>query len=102
MGGITSYKLSDIAEKDISSIYDYTATQHGGEQAIKYLTGLDNSFASLVEHPEIGKIRSEIRLDLRSFIFEHHVIFYRLHHDYVRIVRVLHKSSDMPRFLNDL
>lgn len=102
MGEITCYKLSEFAAEDVSDIYDYTATQHGRDQAVRYLTDLEACLETLVGHPEMGRERVEIRHGLRSLIFEHHVIFYRLHDDYVRIVRVLHKSCDMPRFLRDV
>ena len=102
MSRMTCYKLSDIAEQDISEIYDYTRTHHGYEQAVHYLTGLDPCFNSLIERPEIGRERPEIRDSLRSIIYKHHVVFYRLHADYIRIVRVLHESRDMPRFLQDV
>jgi len=97
----TSYKLSDIAEDDISAIFDYTATHYGRDQAIRYLTGIDDRLNFLLAHPEIGKERPDIRQGLRSLIYEHHIIFYRHQSDYLRIIRVLHESSDMPRFLRD-
>lgn len=101
MGDITSYKLSDIAETDISDIYDYTQVQYGKAQAIQYLTGLDACFNSLVEQPHMGKHRPEIRDGLRSFPYEHHIVFYRLQENFIRIVRVLHESRDVKRFLGD-
>lgn len=102
MGGLKSYKLSQIAEEDVSAIYDYTLSEHGKEQAINYLTGLEQSLTKLVEYPQSGHKRSELREGLRSTIYQHHIIFYRLHEDYIRIVRILHESSDMPRFLQDI
>lgn len=99
MNNIQSYKLADIAERDVSEIYDYTALEYSTDQAIKYLTSLDKAFGVLVEQPFIGKDRSEIRKELRSFVYEKHTIFYRIMTDYIRIVRVLHSRSDIPKFL---
>lgn len=94
-----SYKLSDIAERDVSEIYDYTDLEHGTSQAVKYLKGLDKAFSTLVEQPFIGKNRTEIREELRSFIYEKHTIFYRVMAEHIRIVRVLHSRCDLPKFL---
>ncbi|MBT6330972.1 MAG: type II toxin-antitoxin system RelE/ParE family toxin [Kordiimonadaceae bacterium] len=102
MGEITFYKLSSYAEDDVSSIYDYTVAEHGKDQATKYLMGLEESLTGIIDFPESGHKRSEIRQGLRSIIYQHHIIFYRLHDDYIRIVRILHKSSDLPRFLQDI
>ena len=99
MKKVQSYRLSDIAESDVSEIYDYTDLQHGASQAVKYLTGLDNTFSALVEQPLIGKDRPEIRKELRSFVFEKHTIFYRIMDDEIRIIRVLHSRCDLPSFL---
>ena len=97
MPRINHYVLSDIAEVDISDIYDYTLEAHGDRQAAAYLTGLDESFRSIVEQPRLGKRRPEIRNGLYSVLYEKHTIFYRLQDDFVRIVRVLHSRRDMPR-----
>ncbi len=94
-----AYKLSDIAERDVSKIYDYTDIEHGVSQAVKYLMGLDKAFSALVEQPLIGKNRTEIREELRSFVYEKHTIFYRAMIDHIRIVRVLHSRCDLPKFL---
>ncbi len=99
MNKMQAYELSDVAESDVSEIYDYTDLQHGAGQAIKYLIGLDKAFNVLVEQPLIGKNRSEIREELRSFVYEKHTIFYRIMDDKIRIVRILHSRCDLPSFL---
>lgn len=102
MGAIKKYKLSQIAEEDVSAIYDYTIAEHGKAQTVNYLLGLEDCLTELVEYPLSGKERSEIKQGLRSILYQHHIIFYRLHDDYIRIVRILHESSDLPHFLQDI
>ncbi len=97
MSKITSYILADVAEHDASDIYDYTQETHGTRQAETYLAGLETTLGSLVEQPNLGRERPEIREGLRSFIYEQHTIFYRIMSDHLRIVRVLHSRRDMPR-----
>lgn len=102
MSVITSYVLSDIAETDVSDIYDYTCTAHSAKQAVTYLLGLEDSLTTLVAQPRLGKLRPEIRAGLYSYIYEQHVIFYRIMTDHIRIVRVLHGRRDMPTHLKDM
>lgn len=98
MGQITHYVMAAIAEQDVGDIYDYTLGAHGVAQAAVYLSGLDRHLEHLVDNPELGKARPEIRAGLRSFPYEHHIVFYRIMTDHVRVVRVLHESRDMPRY----
>ena len=94
-----SYHLSIAAEQDIGEIYDYGVYRFGSDQAIKYLLEIDLTFTQIVKNPELGKKRDEIKVGLRSFPKNSHVIFYRLIEDSIRIVRVLHGSRDLIKFL---
>ncbi|NIV43176.1 MAG: type II toxin-antitoxin system RelE/ParE family toxin [Candidatus Dadabacteria bacterium] len=96
---IKGYELSLPAEQDLSSIYDYTFNEFGELQAVKYLTGIEQKVLNIVESPELGIKREEIRQGLRSIVYEKHVIFYRVMNDTIRIIRVLHGSRDLPKFL---
>jgi toxin ParE1/3/4 len=93
------YKLSGVAESDISDIYDYTLENFSAKQAILYLQGLERCFKSLIDQPNIGKERPEIRTGLRSFLYEKHTVFYRIDDDYIRIIRVLNSHRDLPQHL---
>jgi toxin ParE1/3/4 len=94
---IKHYKLSEEADFDIDNIFDYTEHHHGSHQAVKYLNDLDIVFGQLVLNPEIGRKRNELKLGLYSITEQEHVIFYRILKDYIRIVRVLHGSKDIPK-----
>lgn len=93
------YELSQEADTDLQEIFDYTQEKFGSDQAIAYLTGLDELFYALCTHPHTGRVRSEIRPRLRSISYVSHVVFYRVVDKHVRIVRVLHASRDIPKFL---
>ncbi|HHZ83589.1 MAG TPA: hypothetical protein EYN60_06230, partial [Nitrospirales bacterium] len=56
-------------------------------------------FDRLIENPKFGKAREEIRAELRSLVWEQHVVFYRMIEDHIRIVRILHGSRDVRKFL---
>ncbi|PIQ50334.1 MAG: plasmid stabilization protein [Cytophagales bacterium CG12_big_fil_rev_8_21_14_0_65_40_12] len=93
------YHLSIAVEQDIGEIYDYGVYRFGMYQAVKYLMELDLVFTQIVKNPDLGKKRDEIKVGLRSLPKNSHVIFYRLLEDSIRIVRVLHGSRDLIKFL---
>ena len=94
-----AYELSQEADNDLQEIYDYTADQFGVDQAIKYLLGLEELFYLLCTHPQTGRVRNEIRKGVRSSSYVSHIVFYRIVDKRIRIVRVLHTSRDIPKFL---
>jgi len=93
------YELSVAADKDIEAIFDYTLEEFGKAQAVIYVSGFDDAFAQLLDNPELGSKRSEIRKGLRSVVKESHIVFHRVLKDRIRIARILHASCDLPKFL---
>ncbi len=93
------YELSQEADNDLVDIFDYSTAQFGTDQAIKYLNELDQVFQLLCDNPKLGRPRNEIRKELRSITHQSHVVFYRILKDHIRIVRVLHASRDVVKFL---
>ena len=93
------YELSPEADQDLEEIFDYTDREFGIDQAVEYLSGFDSLFVKLVNNPEIGRARDEIRKGLRSLLTEKHVVFYRILGNRIRIVRILHGSRDVRTFL---
>lgn len=92
------YILSEIADKDLEDIFDYTLDEFGFDQAEKYLLEIEEIFQNLIINPQIGKKRDEIKQDLYSFPKDNHIIFYRILDNHIRIVRVLHGSQDIPKY----
>lgn len=92
------YILSEIADKDLEDIFDYTLDEFGFDQAEKYLLEIEEIFQNLIINPQIGKKRDEIKQGLYSFPKDNHIIFYRILDNHIRIVRVLHGSRDIPKY----
>ena len=93
------YELSLPAESDLEDIYDFTCDRFGLNQALEYLQGLDELFDSLCKQPHLGRPRNEVRHSLRSITYVSHVVFYRITGRRIWIVRVLHASRDVQKFL---
>ena len=92
------YILSEIADKDLEDIFDYTFDEFGFDQAEKYLLEIEEIFQNLIINPQIGKKRDEIKQGLYSFPKDNHIIFYRILDNHIRIVRVLHGRRDIPKY----
>lgn len=90
--------LSQEADFDLGDIFEYTA-EFGINQAIKYLSEIEEIFFKITLTPEIGKIRNEIKIGLYSFPVGEHIIFYRILTDHIRIVRVLHSGRDLQKHI---
>jgi|SRR5690606_16010055 len=94
-----AYELSLEADKDLEDIFDYTVEKFGFDQAIMYVSSFEDTFESLCSNPKSGRERPEIREELRSIVKESHVVFYRILRSKIRIIRVLHSSRDVIKYL---
>jgi len=95
---ITFYELSSNADQDVCDIFDYTEAKFRLDQAVTYVSALNDCFYQLVENPELGHKRREIREELRSIPSGSHIVFYRIFKNHTRIVRILHGSRDLPKY----
>jgi toxin ParE1/3/4 len=98
---IKRYLLSQEADRDLEEIFDYTESNFGLDQAVKYVSEFEVVFRQLIGNPEMGVRRDEVKTGLRSFPKSHHIIFYRILTDHIRIVRVLHGSRDLLHFFDE-
>ena len=92
---MANYHLSKDADQDLAEIYEYSILNFGLMTAREYYAGLIQTFENLCDNLHIGRLRSEIRPDLRSITYHNHVVFYRVAHDEIIILRVLHGSRDV-------
>ncbi|MDT7827393.1 type II toxin-antitoxin system RelE/ParE family toxin [Pricia sp. S334] len=93
------YVLAEAAKNDLQEIYDFGIYKFGHSQATRYLEGLRGHFEALTKNPDIGKQRDEIKVGLYSLPHVSHIIFYRILTNRIRIVRILHGRSDIPKHL---
>lgn len=88
---------SPRAEHDLADITDYTLAQHGLAQTIAYIDAVEAAFRRLLDHPQIGVARDDLKPGLRSIVCGEHRIFYLVQAETVLIVRVLHRAMDAGR-----
>lgn len=89
------YRIADSAEADMEDIWVYIA-QHNADAADALMEKFRVRFASLARTPGIGRRRTDLRSDLRSFAVGNYVIFYRELEPTIEIVRVLHGAMNLP------
>ncbi|MEP1094499.1 MAG: type II toxin-antitoxin system RelE/ParE family toxin [Cyclobacteriaceae bacterium] len=96
---MANYNLSQPAEIDLEDIFDYSYDQFGIDQAIAYQNQLFDTLGRPGNFPESGISRDDIRKGLRFTISGGHIIFYRLKKQEVFILRILHHSRDVKKYL---
>ena len=94
---VLMYSLSEQASCDLDSILDYSMDNFGVEVMLGYHHSLERCFTLLAEHPDLGTAAEHVRDDYFCFYHRSHAVFYTLIDNDILIVRVLHKSMDVPR-----
>jgi toxin ParE1/3/4 len=60
---------------------------------------LNQTFGTLAENPELGRIYDEVYKGLRVYPSGRHLIFYFATTEEIDVVRVLHERMDIPSHL---
>ncbi|NJL09848.1 MAG: type II toxin-antitoxin system RelE/ParE family toxin [Calothrix sp. SM1_7_51] len=88
-------ETTELADQDIFEISVYIAQNRGAETAKSFIDKINEKFKLLAESPKLGRNRSELSPELRSFPNGNYVIFYRTISDGILVVRVLHGARDI-------
>jgi len=91
--------LSEPAKRDLKLIAEYTLCEWGAVQKKKYLAQIKHAFKRISEHANTGRLRDEIDKGLISLAVQKHIIFYRVTHNELFVMRVLHESMDVESHL---
>lgn len=86
------------AERDLDEIWLYIA-ETSVERADAFVDDLTDRIALLGHHPSIGPERPELGSGYRCLPVGDYVAYYRITERAVRIVRVLHGSRDVGRYV---
>lgn len=95
------YRVTPRARDDLRNIALYSQQQWGRAQRNKYLKLLEQRFEWIVEHPLLGKSRSDIGVGYYSCLQGEHVVFYRINGDTIEIIGVLHQEMDIAIYFNN-
>lgn len=95
-----TFRLTHQAHEDFEKIGLYTLESWGEDQAVLYLTKLDETFSALAHSSAMGKARNDLLPGLLSCPCSQHAIFFRRHaQGNVDILRILHQRMDFERHL---
>ena len=67
-----------------------------------YINALFSRFQWLADNPDLGRQRTELAPDLRSYREGSHIVFYKPLSGQINIIAVLHQSRDIPAYFDDL
>ena len=86
--------ISPEAETDLLEIWFYIA-QDSPVNADRFLDKLEEKSLKLCEFSDIGLDRPELAEGLKSFPFDHYMLYYRPTSAGIELARVLHGSRDI-------
>lgn len=89
------------AAADLSTIADYTKTEHGEVQAKRYLAEIRKQIGLVAELPAIGTAVHGLPTGYRKIGSGLHRIVYRHTNNELIVIRILHAKQDMPDEIAD-
>jgi toxin ParE1/3/4 len=97
---VTVYRLTPAAQRDLSSIWDYTAERWNLAQAETYANEIRAALERIADDPRRGRPCDEIRESYLRYGIGSHLLFYRENVDGgVDVIRILHQRMDPTRHL---
>lgn len=95
-------KVSEKAQEDIISIWEYTFENWSLNQADKYYQFIMDKINEICNKPDIGKSYDTLRQGYWGTLVKSHIIFYRLTDESkVEIIRILHQRMDLEARLSE-
>lgn len=95
-----SYNLSTRAQFDVIGIYKFGIKYLGTEQAVVYLTELEDFLEELAERPELARDASPIANGLKFYNFKGHVVYYSFDNaSEIYVIRILGKRMNFEEHL---
>ena len=91
------FRLSQAASADLDDIWVYVAQDGSGGAANRLIDSIAERFPILLQMPQSGRKRDEVRRGLRSHPVGSYVIYYREMKTGIEIVRVIHGARDVAK-----
>jgi len=96
---MAEYRLTPAAERDLETIWAYTAECWGVHQADRYVDLLTAAFETLAQSPKIAPSCDHIRRGYRRRSVERHMVYFQITSYGIAVVCVLHHRMDVSRQL---
>lgn len=96
---MTTYRLTPAAQRDLSSIWDYTEQRWDAFQAETYLLEIRAAIERVADDPRRGRPCDEVREGYRRYSIGSHLLFYVERAQGVDVIRVLHQRMDPGRHI---
>lgn len=96
---MTGYRLTPAAQRDLSSIWDYTVERWDVRQAETYVREIQAAIERIADDPRRGRPCDEIREGYHRYAIGSHLVFYLARASRVDVVRILHQRMDPTRQL---
>ena len=91
---LATYRLRPAARRDLSDIWDYTASEWSVDRADRYVRGIVAFLDALLEQPRIARERTEITPPVRLQPYASHLIVYRIEEPELDVIRIVHARQD--------
>lgn len=96
---MSRYRLTPAAQRDLSSIWDFTEERWDARQAETYIAEIRAVIERVADDPRRGRACDEIRTGYRRYGIGSHLLFYVESAEGVDVVRILHQRMDPTRHL---
>ncbi|QYH36805.1 type II toxin-antitoxin system RelE/ParE family toxin [Salinibacterium sp. M195] len=94
---MTSYRLTPAAQRDLSTIWEYTQERWGPTQAEIYISEMRAAIERIAAEPQRGRACDDVREGYRRYGIGSHLIFYTVGANSVDVIRILHQRMDLTR-----
>lgn len=94
---MSGYVLSPRAQADLDEIWDYTAERWDEDQADRYIHDIRAAIEAIASDPRRGRACDYIRSGYRKYQAGSHMLFFRIIHGGIDVVRILHQNMDFER-----
>lgn len=91
---MNGYRLTPAAQRDLSSIWNFTQDRWDAIQAEAYIGEIREAIERIASDPGRGRQVDQIRTDYRRYSVGSHLIFYVERGSSADVIRILHQRMD--------
>lgn len=95
-------RFTPLATEDLQQVWVYIAEKAGNDTAHKFLLEIKKKCETVAAFPEMGSVRHELLLNLRSFPFKKYIIFYLPLADGIEVLRIVHGARDIHQIFDEM